>query len=190
MTTIHVMVDLETLGTGPRAAIIQIGACAFELEGNAISAAPPTFEATVSAQSSLFAGLELDPSTLHWWRYTASAAARLAVETNAVPLSVALRDFAAWFTSVKVTSDSIFLWANGAAFDPPILESAHRALGLTVPWNYGAVRDTRTIYHLARDLAGWERPKRETAHTALVDAIAQAEDVRAAYAALRERTRR
>jgi hypothetical protein len=69
----------------------------------------------------------------------------------------------------------------------PVLASAYRALGLREPWDYGRVRDTRTLFALAAELAGWEKPRRETAHTALADAVAQAEDVRGAYAALRGR---
>jgi Mesyanzhinovviridae exonuclease len=186
--TIHCMLDLETLGTGPRAAIIQIGACAFELDGGFLKeithgdiVTSGTFEVTVSAQSSLFAGLEIDSSTLHWWRYTAPAEARLAVVENVVSLPIALHALGIWWSAVEATT----IWANGAAFDPPILESAYRAVNQVVPWSYRYVRDVRTILELATDLAGWERPHRSVAHTALADAIAQAEDVRSAWQALK-----
>jgi exodeoxyribonuclease VIII len=175
----EMMLDLETAGTGPTAAIIQIGAVVFALDDPLTSW---TFERTVALQSSLFAGGSVDVATIDWW-CNRPIETQEAVANQAVTLLSALTGFTDWFNEQQ---DPIYLWANGAAFDPPILESAYRSLGLPVPWKYSLVRDTRTLYQLATDLAGWVKPMRKTAHTALADAIAQTEDVRGAYAALRK----
>ena len=156
---------------GPTAAIIQVGACTFELDGPA--PAPGGFERTVALQSSLFAGGSIDISTIEWWRSRDHAA----VERNAERLQAVLGDFITWFPA------SNFLWANGANFDPPVLESAFRSVGLTAPWKYNLVRDTRTLWHFAAELAGWEKPKRVVGHTALADA----RDVQSAWRALKEK---
>jgi hypothetical protein len=68
-----------------------------------------------------------------------------------------------------------------------MLEAAYHATGYIIPWDYRSARDTRTLFDLAGQLTGWEKSRRETVHTALADAIAQAEDVRSAYAVLKGR---
>jgi DNA polymerase III epsilon subunit-like protein len=181
----HVMVDLETLGTAPNAAIIQLGAVKFALEGPEVVAqrvpgvVDNFFEATVAAQSAIFAGGSVDPDTVAWWRQRPEQT-RAVVESDAERLCVVLSRFAHWLGDVEA------LWAHGASFDVPILESAFRSLGLSVPWRYTKVRDTRTLFWAAESLSNWKRPRRETAHTALADAVAQAEDVRQAWRALKK----
>lgn len=67
-----------------------------------------------------------------------------------------------------------------------MIEAAFRALyGVNPTWSHRVGRDTRTLFDLANTLAAWNPPEHATAHTALVDATAQAKDVCSAYAALR-----
>lgn len=178
MTT-HVMLDLETFSTAPDAAIVQIGAIQFDLEAKTWDY-DAGFERTVTLQSSILAGGRVDPETIEWWRRQ-STQARSSIswclETGT--LTSALDAFIKWFPK------DTCLWSHGASFDVPVLESAFRSDGRAVPWDHRRVRDTRTLFELADHLAGWSRPKRETAHTAAADARDQAEDVRAAHAALR-----
>lgn len=181
MTT-QIMIDLETMSTSPNAAIIQLGAVAFDLTAPIADTFDPAtmFERTVALTSSLLAGGQVDPDTVAWWRRQALEA-QAAVTLHGEPLAIVLKEFTAWYDALGKVEG---VYAHGAAFDVPVLDSAYRALGLTVPWRYTAVRDTRTLYALATDLAGWQRPRRTTAHTALADAVAQAEDVQSAYQAL------
>ena len=177
MTDQHIMLDLETFGTAPDAAIVQVGAVIFDVGSR--SGLDLTFERTVALQSSILAGGSVDADTIAWWRKQ-SAEAQRSIEYGQT-IADALHAFVDWFPK------DAYLWSHGAAFDVPVLASAYRALGLREPWDYRRVRDTRTLFALAAELAGWEKPQRETAHTALADAVAQAEDVRAAYVALRTR---
>jgi hypothetical protein len=179
---LNVMLDLETLSTTSDAVVLQIGACRFETEG----ALSDTFERTIDIDSCLKAGLRVDGSTVDWWLRQTEAARLAVTDTRARPLHDALSDFSGWLGVVNFQEPEFLLWSHGASFDVPILESAYRAIGWKAPWNYRAPRDTRTLFQLAGELAGWDRPYRETAHTALADAVAQAEDVQSAYAALRE----
>jgi hypothetical protein len=56
---------------------------------------------------------------------------------------------------------------------------------MKTPWPYSACRDTRTLFDMAERLAGWKRDtSAPIAHTAQADAVAQAKDVQAAWAAL------
>lgn len=62
----HVMLDLETMGSGPRAAIVAIGACCFEPETGRIG---ETFYQAIDLESSVDLGYqeaEKSGSTLHY----------------------------------------------------------------------------------------------------------------------------
>lgn len=176
-----VMLDLETLGTSSSAAILQIGAVFFDPRSDELAAGG--FEVTVDLQSCLDAGLQVDGATVYWW-LKQSDVARAAVTQPSMRLPPALLALGQYLSR----EPEVRLWSHGAAFDVPILEGAYRACGLKVPWDHRAARDTRTFFWAAEDLTGWwTKPVREVAHTALADAIAQARDVQAAYAALRGR---
>ena len=176
----HVMLDLETFGTGPNAAIVQIGACTFGLSPEE-QEYRGAFKATVSLQSSIIvAGGSVEQATIEWWLQQ-SRSAQWSIVKDAKPIAEALQDFRRWFPEDAV------LWSHGASFDIPILESAYRATGFQQPWSYRAPRDTRTLYWLARTFCGWseaEWDKNAVQHDALVDAIHQAQDVRSAFHAL------
>jgi|HubBroStandDraft_6_1064221.scaffolds.fasta_scaffold361590_2 exodeoxyribonuclease VIII len=197
MTT-HVMLDLETMSTAPDAAIVQVGAVAFDPEGveplYATFDSKRHFERTVALQSSLLAGGRIDEETVAWW-CRQNPIARSAIESNCERLGVVLNAFRLWFerlypgvrdgTAAPRRSEShVLIWSHGAAFDLSVLESAYVCLGLEAPWYYRNARDTRTLFDLATELAGWSKPPRTVAHSALMDAVAQAEDLRAARRAL------
>lgn len=175
----NVMIDLETLGTSASAAIVQLGAVKFD-PTDTVSVSVDTFERTISIDSNLRAGRTVDGSTIEWW-LRQSGEARRSIVSGPVSLFMALYDFADW---LGLPAEIEGLWSHGAAFDVAILEDAYRGSTRAAPWDHRVVRDTRTMFWLAESLCGWERPTRETAHTALADAIAQAEDVRSAQAAL------
>jgi DNA polymerase III epsilon subunit-like protein len=182
MSDKHVMLDLETFSTAPDAAIVQVGAVIFDnFPVETTLAGRGTFERTIALQSSILAGGRMDADTVEWWRHPDRTKPRISVESGAERVGVVLSAFSDWFP------EDAYLWSHGAAFDVPVLAHAYRMLGLREPWDHRRVRDTRTLFALAAELAGWEKPRRETAHTALADAVAQAEDVRAAHAALRTR---
>mgnify|MGYP006408929027 CR=1 FL=1 len=58
----HIMIDLETMGTRPDAPIISIGAVAFDANGPLDS-----FYAGVNLGSSVNSGAKIDASTVLWW---------------------------------------------------------------------------------------------------------------------------
>jgi hypothetical protein len=160
---IDVMIDIETLGTTPGSAILSLGAVMFGPTGLG-----EEFYAPISLASCSKAGLAIDPGTVAWWMKQSDAARAAAFRDDVEPLPVALQQFTRWFELVEAERP----WCQGANFDAPLLEAAYRACGMTPPWKYWAVRDTRTLYELAdvrvdRALG--------THHNALDDARAQAE---------------
>jgi len=160
--TDRIMVDIETLGTEPGAAIVAIGAVRFGLDGVA-----DTFEADVSLADCQSHGLEIDAETLSWW-LNQPACAREQLH-GGIALERALRDFS------EFVGDDAEVWANSPAFDCVLLREAYDAVGLSCPWQYYQERDYRTM---RETLAAW--PDREhdgVEHDGLDDARFQAECV-------------
>lgn len=160
----HIMLDLETMGNGPQAAIIAIGAVAFDLSG-----IKDRFYTQVSLESSISAGLIADPSTIMWWMQQ-SDEARAAFKDNdkALALGGALVQFAEWLRAAGGEQ----VWGNGASFDNAILSNAYRATGSEQPWKFWNDRCYRTFKSL---LNAVPMQRVGTHHNALHDAESQAQ---------------
>lgn len=177
----HIMIDLETLSTAPDAGIIQIGAQLFDptaaeedcLIGDGICL-------NVDPQAVMDAGMRIDWSTLHWWMSQPDAFQTLAAPGEGLLLSKALTELSAFVNANGGRWAKI--WANGAAFDPPVLESSYRRCRLDVPWSYNNVLDMRTMKWLAPDVM---KVTPNLAHNALSDCRAQALYVARCYRALK-----
>lgn len=156
-----VMVDLETLGNGSTAAIISIGAVAFDAESGKIES---EFYVNVDPQSCVDAGLKMDVSTVMWWMKQ-SDEARSAFNVKGESIEVALNMFKEWYPQ------SAALWGNGATFDNVILDNAFKAAGMNRPWHFTKDRCYRTLKNLRPDI---KQDKVGVAHNALDDAKFQA----------------
>ncbi len=178
----HVMVDLETMGQEPTAAIVAIGAVLFNPgerdcdNYHVIKAAKERcFYTNVTLASSLRAGLEVDASTVDWWMHQEHEARMGLYKEPRMSLDQALVDFSMWWS----TMDAKYIWGHGASFDPVILGEAYKRADLSIPWGHRDIRDTRTAYDWAGYLPG---PRLlGTEHNALEDAIYQVLDVQAAF---------
>lgn len=179
MTTLnHMMVDIETMGTRPNAPIVSIGACFFDPNTGEIG---KQFYSAVDIEDSFKFGVA-DGGTVKWWM-SQSDAARAAAVDGKRPLADVLNEFAAFYRSGNKAS----VWANGANFDPVLLEYAfNRCLSSPAPWAFWSVKCVRTIVELARGRV--EKPKefgKGTAHNALDDCIFQVGYVSKMWQALR-----
>lgn len=160
----NVMVDLETMGNGNRAAIIAIGAVAFGKMGVDVDG----FYVQVSLEDSVSRGLEMDASTVLWWlKQSGQARAAFTNNEQAEPLSSALGQFNTWLSRYS----NVCLWGNGAAFDNTILSAAYRMCGIEQPWKFWNDRCYRTIKAMHPDISG---TRVGTHHNALDDARSQA----------------
>lgn len=172
----HVMLDLETMGTRPGSSILSLGAVLVDLAGNT----GDSFYSTISHASCIDAGLTVDEQTRAWWSQQ-SADARAAVLRDPKPLDCVAAEFSSWLRS----SSAIYVWSQGANFDPVLWEAASVAVKRSAPWKFFNVRDTRTLYHIA----GFNpkgMPRAGTYHNALDDAFHQVKCVAAAVAALKQ----
>ena len=120
----NIMLDLETMGNGPNAAIISIGAVYFDKTGLG-----RTFYRKVSLESSVAAGLEMDADPVLWWLQQ-DYDARKEFEKKVEPLYFVLKKLTEF-----IDSDCL-VWGNGAAFDNIILKNAFHKCNMPVPWMY------------------------------------------------------
>jgi exodeoxyribonuclease VIII len=160
----HIMLDLETMGTAPGSAVVQIGAVEFSI----YKVCDP-LSITISLESCVAAGMRIDPSTVMWWM-TQSDAARKSLALSPVPIRDALQSFADWIGKEKCC-----IWGDGAAFDNALLASAYRACRMALPWRYSADRCFRTM----KEVFPVERVVSEVEHNAAADAVAQAKQMQA-----------
>jgi hypothetical protein len=203
----HIMIDLETMGTGPYAAIVQIGAVVFNPHDD-----PQPFEkyeqfnVNVSLVDAVQNGCEMDPDTIMWWMSQGQAARDVVTKGgDKLPIFVAfdrLHDFIIGKTispadvgvlgpAKELPVDGV--WSHGLDFDLPILTNVAKRIGyigneVRALWPFRAARDTRTIFDLAKvDFKdGYGTPGFNTTnHVAVNDAWRQAVLVQMAYQKLK-----
>jgi hypothetical protein len=162
-TMSNYMVDLETMGSGSSAAIVAIGAVEFGAKG-----VGKEFYEVIDLNTSVSAGLEIDPDTLMWWMGQSDEARKALTVKGKVSLFDALMSFKKFIGAKK----SAKIWGNGASFDNPILANAYRAVNLEQPWHFWNDRCYRTIKKMLG--AGIEMERVGDHHNALDDAKSQA----------------
>lgn len=175
------MLDIETLGTGPNAAIVAIGVCAFDPAQGELEIENGTFYQCVDLELSAHPGV-MDPATVIWWLGQSDAARKeITTKEGQVPLEVALSNLTTWLQKRGVNTedydDKFKLWSKPPMFDERILREAYTRHGYAFPFHRRAGRDMRTLVDLARSL-GCYREDREAfqgeKHNALDDACHQA----------------
>lgn len=160
----HVMLDLETMGQGPDAAIIAIGARGFDPEHGL----GPGFYITVDLEDAVRHGGTIDPSTILWWMRQ-SDEARAEFQRPGQSIETALAAFSAWMFEHFDVAD-VNVWGNGSDFDNTILSSAYQRAGIDRPWPFWGNRCFRTL----KNIVPMAMPRTGTHHNALDDATTQA----------------
>lgn len=170
-----VMIDLETMDTGPNAAITAIGAVGFCIQRPHVAPDPEDmFYRKVSLESAVKSGGTLSVSTILWWMGQEDAArAELQESPEHISLSVALVEFSNWIAKHTTGSKSVRVWGNGAAFDNVILSNSYARTPIEAPWKFYHDRCYRTLKSLSsvpmgefvgvQHHAGWDAYN-QTAH--------------------------
>ena len=196
-----IMLDLETLGTSNNAAIVQIGAVAFNADGENASLFTNSpdllrnfgqgFRMNVDLAQSKSPGV-YDQGAINFW-LGQSDEARASITAPGVPLGEALRAFAGWVADIGKGVHRTRLWSNGPTFDETILRNAFDRYGLELPVSFRGSRCCRTMLEMA-ELYGYDRRASWKAaweaegmvnHDALADSVAQARGVIAQRLAVR-----
>lgn len=159
----HVMIDLETLSSNSHAAIIQIGACVFDLKE-----IHQGFRAAIKPDDAMRFG-EVSGATLKWWMEQEDAA-RKSVMSGTDALETALRSLNTFVESCG--GKGACFWAH-ATFDFPILMNAYEKVGIKPSLSYKRMRDLRTLEDFFGRFITWDE-RTGTHHDALDDARYQA----------------
>lgn len=169
--TLHLMIDLETLGTGPDCVILQIAAVPFDLAGLRPKL-HDFFLPRLDIDEQLKLGRKIEDGTLRWWATGHADKFGVIMSTRVTKTFYeALSELCAYIK--RMNPDCI--WSHGATFDIPILTHAFYQSGLEWPCKYNCFRDTRTLLWM-KDISSFaDLPEtNENSHNALADANYQA----------------
>lgn len=176
-----VMIDVETLGTGGDAPIVQIAAVLFEpIFGGKVRDGNQRFNCLVNPQDALDLGARPDMSTLSWWMQQGNEAQKIFnwdhPDNNGV-LKCSTEQALIWLCEwLPAATDhqwkDVRVWANGIVFDIGLLQRHFERFAIEQPWTYNAAMDMRTVLRLA---GGWPKIDETgyTKHNALDDCMMQ-----------------
>lgn len=143
----HIMVDLETLGTGDHAPIIQIGAVRFDWRASPdapegwVSSPYGEFRRNIKWRSSGFG--TIDPDTMLWWLKQDERTRQQVFDQDvAVDLTTAIADFYAW---VQEGGPVEGVWADSPSFDLRLLRQAAERVRKGWIFTHRQERDVRTL---------------------------------------------
>ncbi len=172
--TKHIMLDVECMGKGNKAALTSLGAVVFNPSNGELGA---DFEEVINLNSSAYYG-DIDASTVIWWLQQSEEARYIyQKDTPKSSLKDALTEFNQWLADIGDPND-ICVWGNGKEFDNVIVQNAFKACRIKpnfINWND---LDVRTIVKMGKEILHID-PKstleREGVHhSALADAKFQA----------------
>ncbi len=164
-----IMLDIETFGTGTNAAIVQIGAVAFNADGDylelfhnspdALATKGVGLRMNVDLTNSLHPGV-ISPSTVEWWLKQSDEARGSILSSGPnerVPLGEALEMFAEWVGMVSTGRNNVRLWSNGPTFDEMIVRQAFERYSMDFHKviSFRQSRCCRTMFDLATGF-GWD----------------------------------
>lgn len=160
-----IMLDIETLGTGNNAVIIQIGVCEFdrltgEIGGRACY--------NLNLKDSLNKGFEIDADTLKWWLQQDQNVFNDILNDDQCTPKVILNELS------KIFKDKC-VWCH-ATFDVPLLNNYFKKYDVWGNIDYRKVRDIRTLVDITNfdlDSLDWTNKT----HNALDDCIFQVDYV-------------
>lgn len=179
----HLMLDIESAGTGPHAYVLTVGLLEFDPYGNGSE----DIGYHLYIPPSLNKGRELNFDTVKWWMQQsmeAQADAWVCPTTyreEFVPEAGERRDEFPVANAQHIIrtclNNAEHLWANDPDFDCTIMRDWKETNNFDFRWPYGKHRSMRTLK------AMYDIPEimNTLAHNALADCRYQAEQVRAVY---------
>lgn len=178
----HLMVDLETMGSGPDAPIVSIGAVYFDPSTGNTGA---EFYQVVSLESSMSFGMKPDALTIQWWLKQSSEARSAILVDEAMGLRESLELLADFIAENAANgSHTVQLWGNGCSFDNVILRRAYALTETLFAVPFWNDRDVRTMVELGKSVGinpRFDIPFEGDMHNALSDARHQVKYVSAIW---------
>jgi hypothetical protein len=113
--------------------------------------------------------------TLDWWATQPKHIQEDALgEQDRISLDEVIKQLNKWSVGIDV------FWCQGPLFDYAILQNFYAQMQRPVPWQYWAIRDSRTLFGLFKE----NEVHKTDAHNALADCDYQAKKVQRYYKAL------
>ena len=162
----NLMMDTESMGTNPDAALVALGATFFDEHTGQIG---DRFYRSIHLATSVNAGFKIEPAAVLFWLGQPDAA-RNAILFNALPMRDVMQEFSEWVLA-RCPQDQVLVWGCSPAFDCIKVEAHCKAVDVQVPWRYYNERCYRTIRERNRVV---EEDERVGLHNAADDAIHQA----------------
>ena len=163
----HIMIDIETMGTRPTAPIVSFGAVAFDADG-----IHKKFYRVVDLDSAVAAGAVIESGTVMWWLAQSDDARAALTNDITEPLSDVLVAFHEFVSALPGGPGAVRgVWGNGATFDNVLVAEAYKRLDMLVPWPFWKDRCYRTVKNM---FPAVELIREGTHHHALADAETQA----------------
>lgn len=171
----HIMVDIETLGVGPNAYILSIGAATFDPMADGLT--DLTFHRFIELDGQ--AGGVIDPSTVKFWMSQPKDAQDKVLRGPRQDLAQALGDLQVFMEAIPAIEG---IWAKDPDFDLVILRNAAQRYGFNRHplFNVRLYRSVRTMLWLDKRLGEAVKPVLPK-HDALADAIDQAVQVQQVF---------
>lgn len=166
------MIDMETLDVTPFCVILTIGCVTFDPYGEGVIE-KLELRPTIEEQTERFSRT-INEGTLRWWSEQSSDAIEEAMsDRGRISFKECMEKL------YKFCWNRNAVWSNGAAFDVVVAETAFTQLDMRIPWPFYTVRDTRTLYDIAK--VKLSDGGKKTSHKAVEDATRQAELVQKAF---------
>jgi hypothetical protein len=176
------MVDIEALGGDYYGPIISIGVCMFNKDGIvADSLEERQLNWWCKANYEAPGVAMVDLSTVKWWMEQVAKGNHTPIQDGEHPLIVA-----SWLMQYLERWEPDLVWAKDPDYDVDHLATWLETYEYEWPLMAYKGRSVRTLFDLAKkkDHSFSTRPAEGTAHTALADAVFQAEQVLEAYRVL------
>lgn len=194
----NLMIDIETLSTATNAHILSIGMCDFSLEEGVSQYQGLKKMYQIGLQEQ---GRKIDVDTLAFWLKQPKKLFKQQCKVMG-SLQDALKELVDEINLTReihfgsIQDKDINIWCNGASFDFAILKDAFAQYNIPVPWKYyqeNCMRSIKAIFNAHIDgqikQEVEERLKKKCivmeAHSALSDAMWQAEYVSAAISKIK-----
>lgn len=180
-TSIHMMVDLETLGPAPDGAIVSIGWCAFRMTG-LVDYAPDGYygRILVDVNDCVDKGMVIDPDTVAWWSRQSDEVRAMLRDQPRLPLLQALVELGGLYKKLCEEpdhEDTGIMWAYPANFDLAILDRAQMLckyrMGVSRT-KYGCARSVMKFLSYDRSKAPVPQCWVDAKHMPEADAVRQA----------------
>ena len=151
-----VTLDLETCALCPTAAVMSIGAVAWDrnqvdtpfYEAGNMQNADYLYLRHIDLRSQFVNGFTFDQDTANWWSSRSKEAKAAVTSQDCQPcdsVENVVVDFFQWITEIA-NGDEICLWSQGADFDIAILRNICQTFHIDLPVSYKNFRDHRTFF--------------------------------------------